>query len=241
MEGEVSMVWGVREGEPGKPVVGILMLESPHMELPGALASDHTFPFPVSRREVRGATVQRMLAGAEGLEGPMLEAARALECEGVSAIIGNCGLMSLFQKGLQESLNVPVFTSSLLWVPLIAGVIPKGRRVGILTIHSKYLREAHFQGAGWVSDEIPIAIAGVEEQSAWQHPLKWEQLEGQLLDVCRRFTRDHPDLGALVLECTVMPPFAPKIRSEISLPVFDITLMAELAARSFCRSRSVVK
>jgi len=217
-------------------MLGILMLDCPHVEIPGCLASDQTFSFPVKRREVKGATIEKILSGAEGLQDPMIEAARELESEGVDAIIGNCGFMALYQSVLQETVKIPVFTSSLLWVPLIARVIPKGKRIGILTINASLLTEITFRGAGWSPAEIPVAIAGVEDQSAWRHPLQLENLEGQLLNVCRRFVQDHKDLGSLVLECTVMPPFAPKIRSETGLPVFDITMMANLVAESFSRS-----
>ncbi|NIT78885.1 MAG: aspartate/glutamate racemase family protein, partial [Thermoplasmata archaeon] len=63
----------------------------------------------------------------------MAKAARELEREGVDAIMGDCGFMALFQKALQESVRVPVFSSSLLLVPLVARMIPEGKRVGILT------------------------------------------------------------------------------------------------------------
>ena len=38
------------------------------------------------------------------------------------------------------------------------------------------------------------------------------------LDLVRR----HPDVGAVVLECTNMPPYAAALRRAIERPVFDI-------------------
>jgi len=123
-------------------MLGILMLDSSPLNVPGCLACDDTFAFPVKRRVVRGATVEKMTSCRAELEEPITEAAQDLEREGVDAIIGNCGFMALFQKVLQECVKVPVFTSSLLLVPLIARSLPKGRRVGILTFRKDYLQNS---------------------------------------------------------------------------------------------------
>ena len=41
--------------------------------------------------------------------------------------------------------------------------------------------------------------------------------------VARRLVAEHPDIGAIVLECTNMPPYAADIQRETGRPVFDIT------------------
>lgn len=68
-----------------------------------------------------------------------------------------------------------------------------------------------------------------------EHPFHGEDLEKQLMDVCRKFVRDHQDLGALVLECAMMPIWAHKIQAEAGIPVFDITSLANLMYESFLR------
>ena len=34
---------------------------------------------------------------------------------------------------------------------------------------------------------------------------------------------EHPEIGAIVLECTNMPPYAADVQAATGLPVFDIT------------------
>ena len=224
------------------PRIGILMLDCSPFNIPGCAACDETYPFLVERLVVPGATVEKMTSGSEALLEPIMDTARELERSGVDAIIGDCGFMALYQEPLQEKASVPVFTSSLLLVPMVANLIPKKKRIGILTFRADTLGETIFKSAGWSSHEIPVLVASVEDQSAWQllrtpeHPFHGADLEQQLLDVCRRLGRDHPDLGALVLECTVMPPFAYKIQTEIDVPIFDITMIASLLATSFSRN-----
>jgi len=46
--------------------------------------------------------------------------------------------------------------------------------------------------------------------------------------VARRLASDYPDVGAIVLECTNMPPYTADIQRETGLPVFDIVSLVTL-------------
>jgi len=46
-----------------------------------------------------------------------------------------------------------------------------------------------------------------------------------VLDAGRHLLRRHPEVGAIVLECTNMPPYAASLRSALGLPVYDIYSM----------------
>jgi Asp/Glu/hydantoin racemase len=45
------------------------------------------------------------------------------------------------------------------------------------------------------------------------------------LDAGRALVAQHPDVGAIVLECTNMPPYAAALREALGLPVYDIYSM----------------
>ena len=53
-----------------------------------------------------------------------VEGARALEREGVGAVTTNCGFLVKYQRELAAAVAVPVFSSSLLLVPLVHRVLP---------------------------------------------------------------------------------------------------------------------
>ena len=42
------------------------------------------------------------------------------------------------------------------------------------------------------------------------------------MGIARRAVAEHSDIGAIVLECTDLPPYAARMREELGLPVFDI-------------------
>jgi len=209
--------------------VGVLILDTRFPRVVGDIGNAQTFPFPVRYHRVTGAAPDLVVRrGAEGLLPAFIEGARELEREGVGAITTSCGFLVKLQRQLAEAVRVPVFTSSLLMVPLVARMLPAGRRVGIMTVNASTLTAEHMAGAG-IGPEIPIAVIGMETEKEFTRVLLDDEPELDVdlareehVRVARRFTSQRTDLGAIVLECTNMPPYADDIRRETGLPVFDI-------------------
>src|SRR5436190_5856404 len=138
--------------------VGILMLDTRFPRIVGDMGNARTFPFPVRYQRVSGADPDLVVRrGAEGLLPAFVAGARALEREGVGAITTNCGFLVKYQRHLAAAVTVPVFTSSLLLVPLVHRMLPPGRRVGIMTVNAATLAPEHLDGAG-IGADIPIAV-----------------------------------------------------------------------------------
>ena len=216
--------------------VGILMLDTRFPRIPGDMGNATTFPFPVRYHRVQGAAPDLVVRrGAEGLLPAFVAGARQLEREGVGAVTTNCGFLVKFQRELAAAVAVPVFTSSLLLVPLVHRMLPRGRRVGIMTVSAATLGPEHLEGAG-IGGDIPIAVAGMETEKEFTRVLLGDELELDVdaareehVRVARRLVAQHPDIGALVLECTNMPPYTADIQRETGLPVFDIVSLVALA------------
>ena len=215
--------------------VGILMLDTKFPRIAGDMGNATTFPFPVRYQRVTGASPERVVrGGAEGLLPAFIDGAVALEREGVGAITTNCGFLVKFQRELAAAVKVPVFTSSLLLVPLVHRMLPPGRRVGVLTVNAETLTRDHLDAAG-IGGDIPLAIAGMEGEKEFTRVLLGDELELDVdltreehVRVARRLVNEHPDVGAIVLECTNMPPYAADIQRATGLPVFDVLSLVHL-------------
>jgi Asp/Glu/hydantoin racemase len=212
--------------------IGILMLDTKFPRIPGDIGNALTFDFPVKYKKVKGATSQRVVREADpSLIAPFIEAARELEEEGVSAITTSCGFLAIFHKYLADAVSIPVFTSSLLQVPIVFRMLKKGQKVGIMTASRPHLTELHFKGAG--IKDIPLVIYGMEEQEEFpavfldqKETLDIEKAESEMVQVATKMVSENPDVGAIVFECTNMPPFRKAVQQAVNLPVFDIvTLM----------------
>ena len=215
--------------------VGILMLDTRFPRIPGDMGHAATFPFPVRYHRVPGASPDLVVRrGAAGLLPAFVDGARQLEREGVGAVTTNCGFLVKYQAELAAAVRVPVLTSSLLLVPLVHRMLPPGRRVGILTVNAAGLADEHLRGAG-IGREIPLAVAGLEGEKEFTRVLLGDEAELDVdqareehVRVARRLVTDHPDIGAIVLECTNMPPYAADVQRATGLPVFDIVSLVTL-------------
>jgi hypothetical protein len=211
----------------GAPL-GILMLEARFPRIPGDMGNAGTWPFPVLYRVVKGASPERVvLRGAAGLLPAFLEAAAELVSFGAEAITTNCGFLALFQQELAAHVRVPVATSSLMQVPWVQALLPPGQRVGVITVSAAALTPAHLAAAG-VPADTPVegTEGGVE---FFRVLILGESVDmdvglaaRDILEAGRRLMAAHPDVGAIVLECTNMPPYARALREALGMPVFDV-------------------
>jgi len=209
--------------------IGVLMLDTVFPRIPGDIGHAGTFPFPVLYQRIRHATPARVVREADpGLLEPFVEGARALQAAGVLAVAGGCGFLAMFQRQLAEAVSVPVLTSALLWVPIVARTLAPGRAVGIMTVDSGLLGPRHFAGAG-IGEDVPIVVAGMEKGHAFAHVVVENELELDVeaarrehAAVARELVERHPEVGAIVLECTNMPPYAAAIQEATGRPVYDI-------------------
>lgn len=74
-----------------------------------------------------------------------------------------------------------------------------------------------------------IHIAGGEKDGPLQRLVKTgcaynhSEIEAELVAKARDLIKQHPEIGAMVLECTQMPPFAEAIQSALGgIPVYDV-------------------
>jgi Asp/Glu/hydantoin racemase len=89
-------------------------------------------------------------------------------------------------------------------------------------------------GAG-IGGDVPIAVAGMETEKEFTRVLLGDELvldvdaaREEHVRVARRLVADHADVGAIVLECTNMPPYAADIQRETGRPVFDIVSLVTM-------------
>jgi hypothetical protein len=207
--------------------VGILMLEARFPRIPGDMGNGLTWPFPVLYKIVRNATPDLIVRqGAKGMLGHFIEAARELIEDGADGITTNCGFLALFQDELTANLGVPVATSSLMQVPMVDSLLPADKRAGILTISSATLSTEHLVKAGCRPD-TPIGgtpAEGVFTTVILNNELKLDvdQARKENVEAAQLLKQAHPELGAIVLECTNMVPYAKDIQRATGLPVFSI-------------------
>lgn len=214
--------------------LGVLELENKPLEIPGTFGSPETFEFPLKRLTAPGAWVQTVIDGDETVKEAYIEGARQLEKDGVVAITANCGFTALFQSEVAAAVSIPVALSSLLLVPLVSSTLPDGKKVGVITYDSRRLEERHFNAAGWSSNDIPVAVAGIEGSESWRQlgdPTPEVEPELLIKDVQAAVTsllEADPTVGALVFECTAFPVASEAVRRETGLLLADSVSLSRM-------------
>ncbi|MEL6691120.1 MAG: aspartate/glutamate racemase family protein, partial [Pseudomonadota bacterium] len=145
---------------------------------------------------------------------------------GADGITTSCGFLSLFQEELSAALRVPVVTSSLMQVAMVNATLPRGKTCGVLTISGDTLTEQHLSAAN-VPPGTPVGTT--EGLRTFTRTILKDELELDVsaarednVEAAMKLVRDHPQVGAIVLECTNMIPYAPAIQQAVGLPVYSM-------------------
>jgi len=211
--------------------IGILMLDTDFHRPVGDVGNAQTFDFPVKYKVIKSATPDKIVARGDMARTflPLfISAAQELEKEGARAIVTSCGFLSVVQDELASSINIPLITSSLLLVPMVQRMIGPSRKVGVLSANAEQLSNDHLRSVG-IDEHVNVIMKGMEKSEAFnqmvfqnKHDPDFNQIGQDVFETCKKMKNDHPDMAAIVFECTNLQPYAKRIQSELRIPVFGI-------------------
>ncbi|MBL8671381.1 MAG: aspartate/glutamate racemase family protein [Alphaproteobacteria bacterium] len=213
--------------------VGVIMLDTRFPRPPGDIGNPATFGGDVIYERVPGAVPERVVGETgtdRALLQPFLGARDVLVRRGADVIATSCGFLVLFQEAMAAGCATPVLTSSLVMLPALERSLrSKGKRPAVLTFHGGRLGPEHLRAAGARAD---TPIAGTEHGSelvrrilANEPSMDLAAAERDVVDAGRSLMQAHAGIGAIVLECTNMPPYREALRRACGVPVYDIVTM----------------
>jgi aspartate/glutamate racemase len=208
--------------------IGMLCAEWNVPFVPGDLNNATTFGFPVRYLAVDGAAGSDVLTGDAAAYGELfVAAAKQLEAEGVRAITGNCGYMAAYQDVVAAAVDVPVFMSSLLQAPMLLRMLAPSQRLGVLVANGKGISEGVLSGAG-ITDPSRLLVQGLDHKPHFNEVILQEVgtldedlMRREVVETAVEIADANPDLGAILLECSDLPPYARAVHEATGLPVFD--------------------
>ena len=226
------MIYRARKGQVSSgEAVGILLLETSVPFIPGDVANATSYDFPVRFEKVAGFSVARAIGKDSSVYAALAAAARRLVDQGVRAVTGDCGFMALHQQRLARELPVPVFLSSLLQIPFMLAISGADSKVGVITADSRSL-DADLLAAVGVGDDARLVIEGLQDAEnfyqfaiAESGTLDAAAVEAEVIAAGRRLTARDDAVAAVLLECSLLPPYAAALQQALNLPVFDYNTM----------------
>lgn len=206
--------------------LGILMLDTRFPRIVGDVGNPDTWGFPVRLHRVKGATPSAIVqADPAPFVDAFVEAGHALIDQGCTGIATTCGFLSLIRPRLAAELGVPVAASALEQAALIRSSLAPASFLGVLTISADSLSAQHLRVAGVPEDTVVCGVDRTEFAASIlnnQTTLDMGQARQDLVAAATEMVAEYPDIGAIVLECTNMPPYAADIARATGRPVFSI-------------------
>jgi len=101
------------------------------------------------------------------------------------------------------------------------------------------LTEQHFKSLG--CENTPKVIYGLEHSvlttafNSEDGSYEVAELRASMEEQAELMIKENPEVGAIVLECTNMPPFAAAVQRKTGLPVFDYTTLANFVYSTLFR------
>ena len=224
--------------------LGILMLATRFPRPPGDIGNPSSFLFPVRYRRVDAASPQRVVRErALGLLDAFISAGKAMAGDGAVGIATSCGFLAAFQRELAAALPVPVATSSLLQIAWLLPLLPHGSTVGIVTIDAASLDDEHLSGVG-APPGLPIEGVDAAGEFATRilgdaPTLDMAAAQDDVVAAAQRLVARRPDVAAILLECTNMPPYAAAVQRATGRPVYDVLTMLDWFWRGLQRQGNV--
>jgi aspartate/glutamate racemase len=229
-------------------VLGVMLFESTTPRIPGDGGNALTFNYPVLYEVVKG-RFSDLIDGSDEIKDSLIKSAQNLERQGVKAIIGDCGLMSLYQKEVSASISIPFISSSLLQLPLIWRLLGCKGAIGIITGHSDYLKSHHLAACG--AKEIPVVIQGMERKEEFarvvlkgSNSLNLDRMKRDVLEAAVDLMDKSSEIRAILLECTNLCSFARDVKKHTGVYVFDLisaVRMLEYSLRPFDFNKAIEK
>lgn len=213
--------------------VGILVFSTKTPRIPGDAGHGGSFPYQVRYEIVEGGFAD-LITGSAGIKDAILKAGQNLTRLGIRAIIGDCGMMSLYQDCLGKELGVLFAGSSLCLIPTVWQLIGRHGTIGIITGHSKLLGRQHLKHSGW-DEDMDISIQGMEDQKHFREiviegglHLNREAMLKDVLEAGKKLREKTPGLRAVIFECSNLATYSSALAEELELPIFDTISAANL-------------
>lgn len=216
----------------GHPV-GIIYIEDVwYPMVPGNIVNGYTFDFPVRLMPVEGLDIENLFTTAKGVEEAVIEACRKLEREGCRAISSACGFFGNYHKAAAAAVDVPVALSSLVQIPWIMTLLRPGQQIGVLTASKGSFSDKLLRNCGISSDiQEKLIVKDLEHEPEFSCILEGRGsfnnavVRREVVGKAEEIANEGSDVGAILLECSDMPPYAAAIQDAVGLPVFDFTTL----------------
>lgn len=215
------------------PALGFLAIEVQIHRPPGDPFNHNTWPFPLIHAVVPQSSESEIVTAhvyPSDVIDRFVTAGKELAEKGCVGIITSCGFLALAQRELASKLPIPICASALVQIPSVCAFLDVDCLIGVLTYDAERLGNAHLKNLH--IDPNRVRIKGMPENGHLRAVIqKGAQYDGTIMEremvaaaveLMETANLRSERIGAIVLECTQMPPYAEVIQRKVVVPVYDV-------------------
>jgi hypothetical protein len=207
-------------------ILGILMLDTQFPRILGDVGNVDTWHFPVRYGVVASATPNAIVCSdIEPFVQSFIAEGQNLIAQGCTGIATTCGFLALIRPRLAAALGVPVAASALEQAGQVQAMLPARQTVGVLTISAASLTSAHLDVADAPKDARVHGLDGSQFAASIlgnETTLNVDLARQEMVAAAQEMIAGAPQVGAIILECTNMVPYARDIARATGRPVYSI-------------------
>ena len=149
------------------------------------------------------------------------------------------------QLALAAQLDVPVCLSALVQLPMIAAAIGEGSGIGIVSTRSEESVRTDLEIAGIAVPRL-LAILSIQDETGYRQAFETrdgvlvtqavqDELEALVAQICEQID----PVGAILLDGSVLSPYAAGLRSRFRINIFDVMTAVRLMVSATHQSKYV--
>jgi Asp/Glu/hydantoin racemase len=213
--------------------VGIMYIDDIWYPLmPGNVVNACTYDFPVRMMAVPNLNNQRLFDADPTIANDLIDVARHMvEKEGCRAICSACGFFGNFHAQVADAVDVPVALSSMVQIPWIRSTLKQGQKIGIMCANGKAVT-SDLLDACRIDDHSNLVVKDLLPTKHFSAVVTMTghfdngKARQEVVQAAKELVASDPAIGAILLECSDLPPYASDVQRAVGLPVFDfITLI----------------
>lgn len=118
--------------------------------------------------------------------------------------------------------------------------LKKGQKIGVLCAVTRTFDDELLSCCG-VDDPSTLVVKSMEESPEFsaiprdRNTMNSAKVRGEMVAAAKEMVAENPDIGAILLECSDMPPYAAAVQEAVNLPVYDFTTMIRWVESAVCR------
>ncbi|MDO4581643.1 MAG: aspartate/glutamate racemase family protein [Bacillota bacterium] len=212
--------------------VGVIYIEDVYYPfVPGNVVNAHSYDFPVRMQPVPDLDIDRLFAADPTIADDIIALGQhMIDKEGVRALSSACGFFGNFHAQVAEALDIPVALSTIAMTSWIQTLIKPSQKIGVLTADAKSLNPGLFKSC-YVEDPSRLIIKDLRHEPEFSCILEYRGefdnagVTSEVVGKAMELLEENADIGAILLECSDMPPYAYAVQAATQLPVFDYITM----------------